>query len=64
MSHGGPPVRTVPRVVNLPHVDQELLHLSYIQGSADHHLKMDVNKVIERVNAVITSLITFPWQFN
>ncbi len=44
MSHGGSAVRTVPRVLDLPHVNQELLHLSDTQSSADHHLKMDTNK--------------------
>lgn len=38
VSHGGSAVRTVPRVLNLPHVNQELLHLSGTQSCTDHHL--------------------------
>lgn len=38
MSHGGSAMRTVPRVLNLPHVNQELLHLSDTQSCTNHHL--------------------------
>lgn len=41
MSHSGPAVRTVPWVLNLPHVKQELLHLTDTQGRANHHLQTD-----------------------
>lgn len=39
VSHSGSAVRTVPRVLNLPHVNQELLHLSATQSRTDHHLR-------------------------
>lgn len=47
MSHGGPAVRTVPGLLDLPHVNQELLHLTDAQSSADHHLNIDTNKTID-----------------
>lgn len=43
--HGGPAVGTVPWVLNLPHVDQELPHLADTQGSADHHLWISTSQL-------------------
>lgn len=42
MSHGGPTMRAVPRMLNFPHVDDELLHLADTQGCADHDLNIKV----------------------
>lgn len=38
VSHGGSAMRTVPRLLNLPHVTQELPHLSGTQSCPNHHL--------------------------
>lgn len=45
MPHGGSAMGTVPRVLNLPHVDQELPHLADTQGSADHHLWISMSQL-------------------
>lgn len=39
MSHGGPAVRTVPRLLYLAHVNHQFLHFAGVQGRADHHLR-------------------------
>lgn len=52
MSHGGPAVRTVPWMLNLPHVNQELPHLADTESCANHHLEMDVSKTRNRVSGI------------
>ena len=36
--HGGSTVWAVPWLLNLPHMHHQLLHLTAVQSSADHHL--------------------------
>lgn len=50
MPHGGPAVGTVPWVLNLPHVDQELPHLADTECGANHHLWISKSQLPLSVN--------------
>lgn len=52
VSHGGSAMRTVPRVLNLPHVNQELLHLSDTQSCTNHHLQTEVLSVTPEATTI------------
>lgn len=58
VSHGGSAMRTVPRLLNLPHVTQKLPHLRGTQSRTNHHLYTQVFSVTPDLR-IITHLKVF-----